>query len=84
MEQAFQTIARNALKQVGRGAVGSLCLLSLAAVGGRGLSSSLPQLGTAPCTLGAACRTTALIPAAFSPSRKLKWSFTMNSPNPSN
>nr|XP_010304822.1 PREDICTED: ras-related protein Rab-7a isoform X1 [Balearica regulorum gibbericeps] len=88
VEQAFQTIARNALKQVRRGLVGALCccwscLLSSAAVGSLGLCDSLSQPRTAPCMLGDVCRAVALtIP--FSPTRKPKWSFTMNSPNPSN
>ncbi|XP_010164725.1 ras-related protein Rab-7a isoform X1 [Antrostomus carolinensis] len=90
VEQAFQTIARNALKQVGRELAASLCLsclLSLAAVGSLGLSNGFPQLRIAPCMLGAVCgavcSAVALTPA-FSPTRKPKWSFTMNSLNPSN
>ncbi|XP_009947897.1 PREDICTED: ras-related protein Rab-7a isoform X1 [Leptosomus discolor] len=86
VEQAFQTIARNALKQVGRGPVSDLCrscLLSSAAVGSPGLSTSFPQLRMVPCMLGAVCRAVALTPP-FSLTRKPKWSFTMNSLNPSN
>jgi len=86
VEQAFQTIARNALKQVRRGLVGALCWscpTSLAAAGSLGPSNSLLQLRMAPCMLGAVCRAVALTPL-FSPPRKPKWSFTMNSLNPSN
>ncbi|XP_010570303.1 PREDICTED: ras-related protein Rab-7a isoform X1 [Haliaeetus leucocephalus] len=88
VEQAFQTIARNALKQVGRGLVVALCqcwscLLSSAVVGSCGLSNGFPQPRMAPCMLGAVHRATALT-LPFSPTRKPKWSFTMNSPNPSN
>nr|XP_009481105.1 PREDICTED: ras-related protein Rab-7a isoform X1 [Pelecanus crispus] len=88
VEQAFQTIARNALKQVGRGPVGALCQCrscrpSSAAAGSLGFPNSFPQLRMAPCMLGAVCRAVALTPP-FSPTRKPKWSFTMNSLNLSN
>ncbi|XP_010290251.1 PREDICTED: ras-related protein Rab-7a isoform X1 [Phaethon lepturus] len=86
VEQAFQTIARNALKQVGRGMVGASCwscLPSSAAVGSFGFSQQLSAAEEGSCMLGADCRAVALT-LPFSPTRKPKWSFTMNSPNPSN
>lgn len=93
MEQAFQTIARNALKQVGRGwwlpsaGAGSASSSARADSWAQfGLSHSFPQLRMAPCMPGAVRRAVALTLAflPFPPARKPKWSFTMNSPNPSN
>ncbi|XP_009870871.1 PREDICTED: ras-related protein Rab-7a isoform X1 [Apaloderma vittatum] len=89
VEQAFQTIARNALKQVGRGwgvpCAGPACpaWLSWLLQAASGSSTAFPREEPLLACLGAVCRAVALTPP-FSHARKPKWSFTMNSPNPSN